>query len=77
MAKKTNIVNATLTLTAAGLKRLTTTPALSNKFHSNALNQLQVGDNSIAVSHTIHGNLLRLFGNNCDAHIQYNANLNS
>lgn len=69
-----NKITATLTLTDAGYKRLKSTYALHSMIDSNTLSFLKVGDNSIVVSHTNHGRLQRMFGDNCDMHIQYLAN---
>ena len=71
---RTNTISATLTLTEAGYKRLTSTYALYSMIHSNIVKVLKVGDNSIVVSHTTHSRLQRMFGDNCDMHIQYLAN---
>ena len=66
--KKQNVINATITLTEAGLKRMQKTPVLKSMLHN--VSDLKVGENNISVSHTQHGRLKRMFGIG-DAHVIY------
>lgn len=59
---KSNVLNIKLILSEQGLKKFKNVPTFKNLLHTNQLDSLRIGTNSIKVNHTVWGSLQRVCG---------------
>ena len=60
--KRKNTIGIKLTLTEQGLKKFNTVPTFKNLLHNSQLANLNVGENTLTVNHTVWGSLQQVCG---------------